>query len=522
MTKKKEKSLQELKEIWMAMERKTFEQREKAERFYEQNLMQPIVEDYEKRNEDMVFEKVDYLILSVGTSYEPLILNISLLNPEHILFLYTPETEYILEKIVEYLRLKSSIYQKRVVDATDPLSVYYEIKQAYLSWERPAKVYIDFTGGTKTMSASAALAGSLIDVQLVYVGTEKYLPDFRKPEPGSEVLYYIDNPVEVFGDLELEKVFTLIERYNYAGAAEKLQYLKENIPDPLNRQQINFVYLLVRIYEEWDALEFQSAYEMMEQLLKELKRDYRMHKNILMMDFQPNLNNQFKLLAQLRKIPGLIAAKEQFRILENKFIMSALTFTMYANAIRRERQEKYDMATLLLYRLLEMIEQSRLMSYGIYITRPEYGRTDFSKAAECYRGLDKNGQMKLFKDRVYEIRKNLFKGTQDLYLPHPIALLDGFILLAALGDSMFMEEGKVENQLQRIRTMVYLRNNSIFAHGLGPVKESDYYKFRNFVQEMFEKYCECEKISFDTYEKANIFLNPINSKYYQMIGDRNI
>lgn len=520
MPKKKEKSLRELTEIWMTMERKTFQQREKAERFYEQNMMQLIVEDYKNRNEDMVFEKVDYLILSVGTSYEPLILNISLLNPKYVLFLYTRETEYILDKIVEHLQLKSMVYQKRVVDATDPLSVYYEIKQAYLSWERPSKVYIDFTGGTKTMSAAAALAGSLIDVQLVYVGTEKYLPDFRKPEPGSEVLYYIDNPVEIFGDLELEKVFTLIERYNYAGAADKLQYLKENIPDPLNRQQINFVYLLVRIYEKWDALEFGSAYEMMEQLLKELKRDYRMHKNILMMDFQQSLMNQFKLLAQLQKIPEFIAAKEQFHILESKSIMSALTFTMYTNAIRREKQEKYDMATLLLYRLLEMIEQSRLMSYGIYITKPEYGRTDFSKAAECYQNLEKNEQINLLKGKVCEIRKNLFKGMQENYLPHPIALLDGFILLAGLGDPMLAEDGKVGSQLQRIRTMVFLRNNSIFAHGLGPVKKSDYYRFRNFVHEMFEKYCACEKISFAVYKEASIFLNPINSKYYQMIGDR--
>lgn len=40
---------------------------------------------------------------------------------------------------------------------------------------------------------------------------------------------------------------------------------------------------------------------------------------------------------------------------------------MYENALRREKEEKYDMATLLFYRLLEMIEQRRLMNYGIYI-----------------------------------------------------------------------------------------------------------------------------------------------------------
>ena len=83
------KNLKELSEIWMAMERKTLEQRKKADKYYEEYLMQPIVEDYKERNSDLVFEQVDYLILSVGTSYEPLILNISLLHPRKILFLYT-------------------------------------------------------------------------------------------------------------------------------------------------------------------------------------------------------------------------------------------------------------------------------------------------------------------------------------------------------------------------------------------------------------------------------------------------
>lgn len=91
------KDLRELTEKWMSMERKTFSQREKAERYYEKNLMQPIIENYIERNADMVFEEVDYLMLSVGTSYEPLVLNISLLKPKRILFLYTEETKTILK-----------------------------------------------------------------------------------------------------------------------------------------------------------------------------------------------------------------------------------------------------------------------------------------------------------------------------------------------------------------------------------------------------------------------------------------
>jgi len=61
------------------------------------------------------------------------------------------------------------------------LDIYREIEAAFLKWNTPEKVYIDFTGGTKAMSASAALAGAMIDVQLVYVGSDEYLVDFRKP-----------------------------------------------------------------------------------------------------------------------------------------------------------------------------------------------------------------------------------------------------------------------------------------------------------------------------------------------------
>ena len=45
------------------------------------------------------------------------------------------------------------------------------------------------------MSAAAAMAGALIDIQLIYVGTNDYLTDFRKPNHGSETLFYINNPL---------------------------------------------------------------------------------------------------------------------------------------------------------------------------------------------------------------------------------------------------------------------------------------------------------------------------------------
>lgn len=356
---------------WMQLERKTLEQRKLAEEFYETQLMKLIEEDFIERNRDSVYEKVDFLVISVGTSYEPIILNIRLFQPRKILFLYTGKSETVLGTVVEYCGLKPTQYEKSRVSETDPLDIYREIKRYYLEWNRPTKMYIDFTGGTKAMSAAAAMAGAMIDVQLVYVGSSDYLVDFRKPNPGSEVLFYITNPLAVFGDLEIEKAFALFERHNYAGAQERLGLLKESIPDPNIRQQLNFVYLLARTYEEWDALEFCAAYKCMKKLNEELRRDRILHRTFLLMDLSETLEKQEEILSHLQKIPELIKERKNIKVLTTKDLIIALMFTMYQNAGIREEQEKYDMATLLLYRLLEMIEQRRLALYNLYVSKAD-------------------------------------------------------------------------------------------------------------------------------------------------------
>lgn len=253
--------LEEKTQQWMRLERKTLRQREEADNFYEKKMMKLIIQEYIQRNQEKVTDKVDYLIVSVGTSYEPIVLNISLLKPQQILFLYTDKTKKYLDKIVKTCRLElSSILMHRVHD-TNPLDIYREIKHVFLEWGRPEQMYIDFTGGTKSMSAAAAMAGAMVNVQLVYIGTSDYLADFRKPMPGSEEFYYIANPLRVFGDLEIEKAVILFDEKNFAGAREKLEELKERVPDPSTRQQLNFLYLLAGAYEQWDSLDFCRAYE---------------------------------------------------------------------------------------------------------------------------------------------------------------------------------------------------------------------------------------------------------------------
>lgn len=134
--------------------------------------------------------------------------------------------------------------------------------------------------------------------------------------------------------------------------------------------------------------------------------------------------------------------------------------------------------------------------------------------------MSANGQCELLKRKNGELKQQLFRKNDRDYLPRPIALLDGYLLLAALGDRiMGGSDGNSINLLKRIRSMVSLRNNSIFAHGLGPVGRDDYLKFRNFVVEMFYVFCEAEEVEAQKYESASHFLNPLSSKYYAMMED---
>lgn len=512
------KALQKMTEEWKKLERMTLEQRKNADAFYDNHLMQLIQDDYVKRNRSKAKEKVKYLVVSVGTSYEPIVLNIALFRPEKILLLYTEKTEACMEKIVQYSNLSIAACYKSRVSETDPLTIYQEIKQAYVKWKKPEKMYIDFTGGTKAMSAAAAMAGAMIDVQLIYVGTNDYLTDFRKPNPGSETLFYIDNPLAVFGDLEIEKAFQLFGQYNFAGAGAKLETLQENIPDPGIRQQLHFAYLLAKTYEYWDALDFVSAYQTISRLCKEIARD-KMHKDFLLIDLKDELDSQKEILKQLQEIPEQIAEKKNFEVLKTDSRIHALIFTMYQNATARTHQGKLDMATLLLYRLLEMMAQRRLALYNLYISGMDYSAICYEMDYnQKYAEADPAQRFELLKEDVFNIKKELFRKPGNSYLPDQVSLLEGFIILHAFHDPIvYKSEKDGLNVLKRIRSMVFLRNNSIFAHGLGPVSETDFQKFRKFVEELFIEFCRIEQIPFYQYAKKMQWIDPAKSVNYSSV-----
>ena len=317
------------------------------------------------------------------------------------------------------------------------------------------------------MSAAAAMVGAVIDLQLIYVGSDNYLIDFRKPSPGSETLYYINNPYAVFGDFEIEKAMQLFGQYDYSGAKEKLEELREKVPDPVIRQQLRFSYLLAAAYEHWDALEFTEAYQNMDALVTELRRDVRLNFHFLLMDCIGILKEQLDILDALKEIQKLFRSKNHMAVLRQQEYIVPLMFTMQTNALIREAQKKYDSATLLLYRLLEMIEQRRLSHYDIDVSKADFSNMRYDEEKmPMMKGITEAKRLDIYKEEIAEIKKKVFGKCNSTYLPEQISLLDGYIHLSALRDEIMVSgKGDYIGKLKRLRSVVYLRNNSIFEIG---------------------------------------------------------
>ena len=559
--------LQELTQKWMSLT-----PREEADKYYNETMMDLIKDVFVENNQEYLEKhldnKIEYLVVTVGKAYAPIVLTLTLTSPKKILFLYTEESENTLDEVFSFIKLSSRQYEKKLVHQADPMDIYREIRNIYLVWDRPKYLYIDISGGTKVMSTAAALAGAMIDAQLMYVSSN-YLKKMGAPEPGSEHLVLIENPISVFGEMERDKALELFKKFNFTGAAGKMAKLKESIPDPEMRQELNFVYLLAAAYENWDSLEFEKAYEHMSTLKEEIERDRRLHKDFLLVDQVQRIQKQCEILAALKQIPKKLPRKgdskemvvtKNIELLKDNAVMVPLMFTMLQSADTRAEQGKYDIASLLIYRLLEMIAQRRLIAYELYVSAMDYKNAKIdpglykeeplnvhaevsekqmpkasgsgnsavkSMSEDCIpektalgsvnRELSPEERVKWLEEKVRSIHKELYpKDKKEYGLEEKVTLLDGYIILAALDDQIVKDKKRGrDNFLKHISSMVNLRNTSILAHGLAPVSKKNYENFKELVVDCFKHYCQLENIDYQTERQAYEWILPQQSDNYR-------
>ena len=135
------------------------------------------------------------------------------IKPEKVLFIHSEETEEYLDVIQRWTGLTLFQVVRESIDSSDPTGVYKAIKDFVLS-KNSKEVLLDITGGKKSMVGGAAMAGSLLGIDIGYVDYDEYLNDLRQPKPGSEYPNILKNPLEILGDIDLEKALMLKIRIN--------------------------------------------------------------------------------------------------------------------------------------------------------------------------------------------------------------------------------------------------------------------------------------------------------------------
>ena len=429
-----------------------------------------------KESPKLADRPVDGMIMTVGTSPEPLILSILLCKPSEVVFLHTKETEDELDRIMEETGLRNRQWKKVCVGETNLPAIYRACVDAWTAWGPDKRILVDLTGGTKAMAAGLMAGAATLNMQAVSVANTHFVREYRKPYPGSEYLDFLANPYEVFGTLKRREAKKLYQRHDFQGAASIFGELGRRVQQPDYDESRFF---LSSAYESVDSLNLQAASDWLEKILEAPNR-YAPHFSagqFLQIEGQRDV---------LKSVAGYLenSKTDSMALLKDRDAVFFLILILYHNADRRKQQGKWDTASLLMYRIMEMMEQRRLALYGIDTARPEY---------DALEGLDRKTLLARF-NKVRQMQK--FDAFASL--PADISLLTGYTMLEALEDAFSIgrlataNDEKQEKYWSMFKKQIDRRNLSILAHGYEYVSQKAYDEFKRLVDSLLAFLAEVE------------------------------
>lgn len=387
------------------------------------------------------------LICSVGGTPEPVAAAIRHWRPARIMFFCSDQTRASIKTALDAATAGDLAIPPGCTDQTvlrDPQGLQQTLRdlraleQYVQSWQQRGEEYavvVDFTGGTKVMSAALALVARRWKCTFAYVGgQERNKNGVGVVVSGRETPFSQFNPWDALGYQAVEDAVTVFNHGGYAAAAHLLDGAMKNAEQPEVKRELSTLKAVVEAYAAWDRFDHKQAAQRFADALK-------------------NRNNLAAIFAH--ESPSLIARLEQHRervaqLADHKEPTTAWVDDLRHNARRRAEEQRFDDAVARLYRAFEALAQVRLrQQHGIPDTKavsltqlPEALRTEWAN-----RGRD---------------NRSFALGLQDVYR-----------ILKELGDDLgrkFFEHGLADAQ----KSPLVARNQSILAHGFQPVGETVY------------------------------------------------
>ena len=380
------------------------------------------------------WEKYGGLIQTVGDSPEPLVLAIVLLRPKEVLLIHSPETKpqvvRISQQVYRFLKEAPPLLIPKEVESSQALEVYRAVKEQWQNWQKLGiRTAVDITGGKKSMVSGASQAAAILNLDVFYMDHYRYDSEARRPVSGSEYLHQLPNPMEVLGEVEYGKAVELFRSLNFGEAAQIFQRLHEAVPGETG-DEYHAYHLLSEAYKHWDAFDIGQAYGSMKDLIALLHKLSGYSHDYPLAGCHSLLHTQFEALQILNRVMKE-TVKSKFislALLEDLEKLMPLMMSICLNALRRRDQQKYDMAALLMYRVLEMMAQRRLAVHGIVTEAPQY-------PAEGREDLEQRFSNRL-REIVAQASKKSIENIPVKPLPEKITVFEGYVLLDLFGDTL--------------------------------------------------------------------------------------
>ncbi|MCY3999903.1 MAG: TIGR02710 family CRISPR-associated CARF protein [Bacteroidetes bacterium] len=272
-------------------------------------------------------------------------------------------------------------------------------------------ITLDFTRGTKAMSAALVLAGVAWNIPILrYIEGER--GDGGRVIAGTEKIKSV-NPEVATARQQIIMIERLMRRGDFEAVSKlsiKNSSRKESLPESMLTQSKAYIYV-AKIYAAWDRFDYKSALELMtnnEELISSAG------------EFSPTQEMK-EWMGHLAEIPSREIDSDQYEERMAEYT-GYLVCDLLANAERRFRDGHFEDAGTRWYRVLELIGQYRLFDHGYDSGRlPE--NDDKVKEFNNYllkkksKPLDsRNGFMTSSKFQTFRFLKKTFKDPMSTLL----------------------------------------------------------------------------------------------------------
>jgi len=382
------------------------------------------------------------MIISVGTGQEGkdvahgICFSIQHHNPDFLVFLNTNKSkETTMPYIIEDCELKGRKWKQINIDDPDDVEkIVIQCQEAIQSLIKEgfvlSEVVVDYTSGTKAMSAGLTMASIREKVGILTYTTGKRGEGGRVIS-GTERSLSL-SPKQIFADDLFREAVDAFNSFHFDLALKIFEEAKAILSDPEFLKKIELLRLLCQAYSAWDRFETGKAFDLLQPLRDEailqswgVDRQIRLNKQVL------------------------------YQEKENLFCPERV-LDLTENARRRgDEEHKYDDGVARLYRVCEYLGQFEIYKRGLYKTKdgkPDTSDLEISKLPES---LQK--KYSKYHDSYDGKVKVHLSGNYDLLrdLDHPLGIF-------------------FKDQEKRFKKLMGLRDLSILAHGFNPVSEATY------------------------------------------------